>query len=86
MFIVASSSEHLYNLYQDKLVNPGDKPEILLENVHPEAFERVLKFMYTGSCDVAELGPCGLKVKKEDVKKEKEEPIEEVESEVIGKW
>ncbi|CAH0590134.1 unnamed protein product [Chrysodeixis includens] len=83
IFIIASSSEHLYNLYQDKLINPGDKPEILLENVHPEAFERVLKFMYTGSCDVAELGPCGLKVRKEDVKKEKEEPVEEVELEVI---
>ncbi|XP_050550953.1 inhibitor of Bruton tyrosine kinase [Spodoptera frugiperda] len=81
MYIIASSSEHLYKLYQEKLTqtNPGDKPEVTLENVHPEAFERVMKFMYTGSCDVAELGPCGLKITKEELVKKDKEADEELE-------
>lgn len=84
MYIIASSSEHLYKLYQEKLpqTNPGDKPEVTLENVHPEAFERVMKFMYTGSCDVAELGPCGLKITKEELVKKDKEADEDLE--VIG--
>ncbi|XP_026762942.2 inhibitor of Bruton tyrosine kinase [Galleria mellonella] len=75
IFIIASSSEHLYKLYQEKLTSPEDKPVILLENVHPEVFDRILRYMYTGTCDVAELGPCSLKIRREDlntmIKKEK---------------
>ncbi|KAM3963343.1 LOW QUALITY PROTEIN: inhibitor of Bruton tyrosine kinase [Aphomia sociella] len=76
IFIIASSSEHLYRLYQEKQTNPEDKPIILLENVHPEVFDRILRYMYTGTCDVAELGPCSLKIRREDLntmmKKEKD--------------
>ncbi|KAF9424947.1 hypothetical protein HW555_000248 [Spodoptera exigua] len=80
MYIIASNSDHLYKLYQEKLAqtNPGDKPEVTLENVHPEAFERVMKYMYTGSCDVAELGPCGLKITKEELVKKDKEAEEEL--------
>lgn len=70
-------------MYQDKLTAPGDKPEVTLDNVHPEAFDRVMKFMYTGTCDVAELGPCGLKIRKEELVK-KEKDADEVDLEVIG--
>ncbi|KAL0820240.1 hypothetical protein ABMA28_006160 [Loxostege sticticalis] len=83
IFIVASSSEHIYKLYQDQL-HTGDKPTVTLENIHPEVFDRILRFMYTGTCDVAELGPCGLKIRREDlpaVKKEKD--VEEVELDLI---
>ncbi|XP_037294950.1 inhibitor of Bruton tyrosine kinase isoform X1 [Manduca sexta] len=85
MYIVASSSEHLYKLYQEKQKVQGDKPIITLENVHPEVFERILKFMYTGTCDVAELGPCGLKIRKEDLiaTGKKETETVEVEMELI---
>ncbi|XP_045501851.1 inhibitor of Bruton tyrosine kinase [Colias croceus] len=85
MFIVASSSELLYNLYQEaKATNINDeKPIICLENVLPEVFERILKYMYTGSCDVAEPGPCGLKIRKEDVVDVKKERDVDVEEEVI---
>lgn len=78
IFIIASSSEFLYKLYRDHLTSPGDKPEIPLDNVHPDAFERVMKFMYTGSCDVVELGPCGLKIMKEELVK-KDNDVEEME-------
>lgn len=75
MFIIASSSDYLYKLYKETSTNEH-KPTIILENVHPEVFERIIRFMYTGTCDVAELGPCGLKIRKEDLiggnKKEKE--------------
>ncbi|XP_059059647.1 inhibitor of Bruton tyrosine kinase [Achroia grisella] len=67
MFIVASGSEHLYKLYQEKLTSPEDKPVILLDNVLPEVFDRILRYMYTGTCDVAELGPCSLKIRREDL-------------------
>nr|XP_049701177.1 inhibitor of Bruton tyrosine kinase [Helicoverpa armigera] len=81
IFIIASSSEFLYKLYRDNLTSPGDKPEIPLDNVHPDAFERVMKFMYTGSCDVVELGPCGLKIMKEElVKKDDVEEMEVIEN------
>ncbi|XP_022826832.1 inhibitor of Bruton tyrosine kinase isoform X1 [Spodoptera litura] len=81
IYIIASSSDHLYKLYQEKLTqtNEGDKPEVTLENVHPEAFERVMKYIYTGSCDVAELGPCGLKITKEELVKKDKEADEELE-------
>ncbi|XP_022116744.2 inhibitor of Bruton tyrosine kinase [Pieris rapae] len=81
MFIVASSSELLYKLYQEATLI-DEKPTITLENVHPEVFERILKYMYTGSCDVAELGPCSLKIRKEDLipyKKEREVDIDNTE-------
>ncbi|XP_073953372.1 inhibitor of Bruton tyrosine kinase [Choristoneura fumiferana] len=74
IFIIASSSEHLYKLYQDSMTSKEDKPIINLE-LHPLVFERILRYMYTGTCDVAELGPCSLKIRKEDlpgVKKEKD--------------
>ncbi|CAK1584728.1 unnamed protein product [Parnassius mnemosyne] len=67
IFIVASSSEHLYKLYQESRTNPDEKPIVTLENVHPEVFDRILRFMYVGTCDVAELGPCGLKIRREDL-------------------
>lgn len=79
IFIVASSSELLYKLYQEHITAPGDKPEVTLDNVHPEAFERILKFMYTGTCDVTELGPCGLKITKEELVKKDKEFVEEEE-------
>ncbi|CAH2042576.1 unnamed protein product, partial [Iphiclides podalirius] len=76
IFIVASSSEHLYKLYEESRTNDNEKPIVTLDNVHPEVFERILRYMYIGTCDVAELGPCGLKIRREDlpsvVKKEKE--------------
>lgn len=89
IYIVASGSEHLYKLYQDKkLLNPDEKPEIILENVIPEVFERILRFLYTGTCDVTELGPCGLKIRKEDLirKGEKEKDNAELEEDVIGEF
>lgn len=81
IFIVASSSEYLYKLYKDSRSNPGEVPTIILDNVHPDAFDRIMKYMYTGTCDVTELGPCGLKIRKEDLigKKEKENEDEDVE-------
>ncbi|XP_063626736.1 inhibitor of Bruton tyrosine kinase [Cydia splendana] len=78
IFIIASSSEHLYKLYQDSIKDPEDKPTVNIE-MHPEVFERILRYMYTGTCDVAELGPCSLKIRKEDLnslKKEKDVEIE----------
>lgn len=73
---MASSSEYLYKLYQESRTNIDEKPIVILDNVHPEVFERILRYMYVGTCDVAELGPCGLKIRKEDlgsiVKKEKD--------------
>lgn len=86
IFIIASSSEFLYKLYKDACANPGDKPQIALENVHPEAFDRVMRYMYTGTCDVAELGPCALKIRKEELVAKKEKENIEVEEETIGKW
>lgn len=68
MFVVASNSELLYKMYQDTITGPEDKPLIILENVLPDVFDRILRFMYTGTCDVAELGPCMLKIRREDVK------------------
>ncbi|XP_013137356.1 PREDICTED: inhibitor of Bruton tyrosine kinase [Papilio polytes] len=77
IFIVASSSEYLYKMYEESRTNADDKPIVCLDNVHPEVFERILHYMYTGSCDVTELGPCRLKIRKEDlnavIKKEKNE-------------
>lgn len=67
IYIIAASSEHLYKLYQEKAISPGEKPIIALDNVHPEVFDRILKYMYTGTCDVAELGPCSLKIRREDL-------------------
>ncbi|KAJ0174013.1 hypothetical protein K1T71_010159 [Dendrolimus kikuchii] len=67
IFIIASNSELLYKLYKEKRTSPEEKPVIHLDNVHPEIFDRILKFMYTGTCDVAELGPCSLKIRKEDL-------------------
>ncbi|KPJ10508.1 Inhibitor of Bruton tyrosine kinase [Papilio machaon] len=64
-------------MYQESRTNTDDKPIVCLDNVHPEVFERILRYMYTGSCDVTELGPCSLKIRKEDlnavIKKEKNE-------------
>ncbi|CAG9795587.1 unnamed protein product [Diatraea saccharalis] len=74
IFIVASSSEFLYKLYRDQKEVPGNKPTIVLDHIHPEVFQWILKFAYTGTCDVAELGQCPLKIRKEDlpvVKKDK---------------
>ncbi|RVE44903.1 hypothetical protein evm_010450 [Chilo suppressalis] len=82
IFIVASSSEFLYKLYQEQLKLSDEKPTITLDHIHPDVFQRILKFAYTGSCDVAELGPCALKIRKEDlptVKKEKDSVDEELE-------
>jgi hypothetical protein len=87
IFIIASNSEFLYKLYQDKLKVPGDKPTVTLENVHPEVFDRILRFMYTGTCDVAQLGACSLKIRREDLpamKKEKEN--DDVDLELIGEY
>lgn len=42
--------------------------------------------MYTGTCDVAELGPCALKIRKEELVGKKEKENIEVEEETIGKW
>ncbi|XP_060805513.1 inhibitor of Bruton tyrosine kinase [Amyelois transitella] len=68
IYIIASHSEHLYKLYQDSTTNKEDnKPLIVLANVLPEVFERILRYMYTGTCDVAELGPCSLKIRREDL-------------------
>lgn len=83
IFIIASSSDYLYKLYQDSSKNTH-KPTIVLENVHPEVFERILRYMYTGTCDVAELGPCGLKVRKEDLNSGKKESVDA--EEYIGKF
>ncbi|XP_048483944.1 inhibitor of Bruton tyrosine kinase [Plutella xylostella] len=83
MFIVASSSEHLYKLFQDqKLQNPSEKPTITLENVLPEVFDRILRFVYTGSCDVVETGPCGLKIRREDIVKDVKKDDDAVENEL----
>ncbi|XP_046969920.1 inhibitor of Bruton tyrosine kinase [Vanessa cardui] len=82
IFIIASSSDYLYKLYQETSTKEH-KPIINLENVHPEVFERIIRFMYTGTCDVAELGACGLKIRKEDLigasKKGKEDEGKEIE-------
>ncbi|KAL4702492.1 hypothetical protein ACJJTC_014635 [Scirpophaga incertulas] len=75
IYIVATRSELLYRLYQEQRKKSGEKPTVPLENVHPDVFQRILRYMYTGTCDVTELGPCQLKLKKEDlpvVKKGKE--------------
>ncbi|CAG9138743.1 unnamed protein product [Plutella xylostella] len=88
MFIVASSSEHLYKLFQDqKLQNPSEKPTITLDNVLPEVFDRILRFVYTGSCDVVETGPCGLKIRREDIVKDVKKDADAVENDLdlIGK-
>ncbi|CAG9133929.1 unnamed protein product [Plutella xylostella] len=83
MFIVASSSEHLYKLFQDqKLQNPSEKPTITLDNVLPEVFDRILRFVYTGSCDVVETGPCGLKIRREDIVKDVKKDADAVENEL----
>lgn len=69
-YIIASSSEHLYKLYQEQLLltEPATaKPTIALDHIHPAVFERILAYMYTGTCDVVHLGPCGLKVRKEEL-------------------
>ncbi|KAJ2948318.1 hypothetical protein O0L34_g7556 [Tuta absoluta] len=79
IFIISSNSEFLYKLYQDHITCAGEKPTIPLENVHPEVFDRILRYMYTGTCDVVELGPCGLKIRKEDLnagKKEKDNNVD----------
>ncbi|KAI5642905.1 BTB/POZ domain-containing protein [Phthorimaea operculella] len=79
IFIIASNSEFLYKLYQDHITTQGEKPTIPLENVHPEVFDRILRYIYTGTCDVVELGPCGLKIRKEDLnagKKEKDSNVD----------
>ncbi|XP_026320552.1 inhibitor of Bruton tyrosine kinase isoform X2 [Hyposmocoma kahamanoa] len=68
-YILATHSEHLYKLYQERT---SEKPIITLENVHPEVFERILRYMYTGQCDVAQLGPCTLKIRREDFGKKGE--------------
>ncbi|CAK1552996.1 unnamed protein product [Leptosia nina] len=82
IFIIASSSELLYKLYQDaSLINK--KPIIPLENVHPEVFEQILKYMYTGSCAVTELGACSLKIRKEDIISAKKERDEDAVNEII---
>ncbi|VVC95937.1 unnamed protein product [Leptidea sinapis] len=75
IFIIASSSDFLYKLYQEASVKER-RPTIPLDNVHPEAFERILKYMYTGTCDVAEMGPCALKIRKEDLIGTKEKPLD----------
>lgn len=41
--------------------------------------------MYTGTCDVAELGPCSLKIRKEDLPAVKKEKDVEPDLEIIGK-
>lgn len=56
--------------------------------MHPEVFERILRYMYTGDCDVAQLGPCALKIRKEDFgKKGERENVGngDIDSELIGK-
>ena len=40
--------------------------------------------MYTGTCDVAELGPCGLKIRREDLTSGKKENVDT--EEYIGKF
>lgn len=75
IFIIASSSDYLYKLYQESDTNTH-KPTIVLDNVHPEVFERILKYMYTGTCDVAELGPCGLKIRREDLNSGKKDNVD----------
>ncbi|XP_023939294.2 inhibitor of Bruton tyrosine kinase [Bicyclus anynana] len=84
-FIIASSSDYLYKLYEESRTNEH-KPIITLDNVHPEVFDRILRYMYTGTCDVAELGPCGLKIRREDLvnaKIDKDENKDENEVEFI---
>ncbi|XP_041984578.1 inhibitor of Bruton tyrosine kinase [Aricia agestis] len=81
IFIVASSSEYLYKLYQD--ARTDGKTTVVLDNVHPDVFERILRYMYTGTCDVAELGPCGLKIRKEDLSDLKKKGKEDDETEFI---
>ncbi|XP_075980998.1 inhibitor of Bruton tyrosine kinase [Anticarsia gemmatalis] len=83
IFIIASSSELLYKMYQDARATNDHKPEITLDNVHPEAFDRIMKFMYTGTCDVTELGPCGLKIRREELVGKKEKESEDVDEDVI---
>ncbi|CAH0713197.1 unnamed protein product, partial [Brenthis ino] len=75
IFIIASSSDYLYKLYQENSTNTH-KPTISLDNVHPDVFERILRYMYTGTCDVTELGPCGLKIRREDLIGAKKENID----------
>lgn len=74
-------------MYEESRTNADDKPIVCLDNVHPEVFERILHYMYTGSCDVTELGPCRLKIRKEDlnavIKKEKNEV--DIEIDAVGK-
>ncbi|CAH2089704.1 unnamed protein product [Euphydryas editha] len=81
MFIIASSSDYLHKLYKETSTNEH-KPTIILENVHPEVFERIIRFMYTGTCDVAELGPCGLKIRKEDLIGGNKKGKEDVDNEI----
>ncbi|XP_053614873.1 inhibitor of Bruton tyrosine kinase [Plodia interpunctella] len=80
VYIIASHSDLLYKLYQDIRTSKEDKPLIVLDNVLPDVFERILRYMYTGTCDVAELGPCSLKIRREDLnnmmKKEKDVDLE----------
>ncbi|XP_068620269.1 inhibitor of Bruton tyrosine kinase [Battus philenor] len=82
IFIVASSSEHLYKLYQESRAEADGIPTIVLDNVHPEVFERILRYMYVGTCDVAELGPCGLKIRREDLNTILKKDIENINVEI----
>lgn len=70
-------------MYQDKKLLNDETPTIVLENVHPEVFERILQYLYTGSCDVTQTGPCSLKILKEDVLK-KDNKNEDDDFEIIG--
>lgn len=83
IYIIATSSEYLYKMYQENLMDNNEKPIIALNNIHPDVFDRILKYTYTGTCDVAELGPCSLKIKKEDVIGKKDLDDIDIEIDVI---
>lgn len=72
MFIIATKSEPLHELYLAKKRRLKDHeshaPVIELFGIHPEVFDRILKYIYGGTCDVLCPGECSLRIKRENTK------------------
>ena len=80
-FVLASSSTELAELIkQSKSQQSVSDSKIMIElrDVRPELFQQCLKYAYTRTCDLIEVGPCNFKIITEldEPKEINDEPLE----------